>query len=106
LRTSFVLILALSNCSHNPTIPVWNGKIYTGDPEQQALVRSQEHEVIPASSEKFRHMKAMTDEDLRSFYQTYVLGCKEWWPNIELKPLAEQPEIKREVEEALKKEAQ
>jgi hypothetical protein len=28
----------------------------------------------------------MSQEDFKSFYETYVLGCKEWKTEIELRP--------------------
>lgn len=81
---SVTLTALLFSCGHamNTQIPAWNGKLYAGDSKNQGLSRPQEHEFIPASDPKFDAMIAMTDEDFKSFYRTYVLGCRDWKPGI------------------------
>lgn len=40
--------------------------------------RKQDNESISSDSDAFDSMIGMSDEDFRSFYTTYVLGCKDW----------------------------
>lgn len=75
-------LLMLAACNPKP-IPIWNGKLYVGNKETRSLERKQENESISSDSDKFDTMIAMSDEDFRSFYTTYVLGCKDWG-NVQL----------------------
>ena len=73
-----ILLLLLVSCGKPVPIPVWNGKLFVGDSQREGLVRAQSNEFIAANSPEFDKQISMSDEDFRSFYTTYVLGCKEW----------------------------
>lgn len=72
-----LLCLIAAGCAR-PLIPAWRGKIYAGDPEARAVVRRQAGEAIPADDPRFATLRCMTSDDLRRFWETYVLGCREW----------------------------
>lgn len=76
------LLLGNSNCAHKP-IPEWNGKIYAHDGAGN-IVRKQAGEVISCESSEAKKQMAMTWNDFQSFYETYVLGCKEWKNGIKM----------------------
>lgn len=81
-RSSLLLLLLCLGCVGK--VPVWDGKIYAGDHQRQAVVRAQENEIIMTSDPRFSGGVWMTYEDLRSFYELYVLGCKEWKSDVKL----------------------
>lgn len=78
-----LLILSINGCSSGP-IPRWDGKIWAGDSQRQSIRRSQANEEIKASDPEFDKYLAISYSDFRSFYDTYVLGCKEWRPELNL----------------------
>lgn len=65
-------------------MPRWDGKIWAGDSARSSIRRAQENQEIKASDPAFDSYMAMTYEDFRSLYATYVLGCKEWRPGIQM----------------------
>ena len=73
----YLFLLCILSCSA-PPIPEWNGKLYVGNSTSRALERRQDNESIPSDSPVFDDMIAMSSDDFRSFYSTYVLGCSEW----------------------------
>jgi hypothetical protein len=79
-----IVALLLVSCSKPKPIPIWNGKLFVGDSQRQGLSRAQSNEFISADSEEFDHFIAMSDEDFRSFYTTYVLGCQSWGKKTKL----------------------
>jgi len=87
LKSCFVSsLLLLAACKD---IPVWNGKIWIGDSTNLAITRIDETDArvyIFANDTRFDSYVAMSQEDFKSFYETYVLGCKEWKTEIELRP--------------------
>lgn len=80
LFTLFFLV----SCGDPKPIPVWNGKLFVGDSQRQGLSRAQSGEFISADSEQFDKYIAMSSEDFRSFYTTYVLGCQSWGQGTKL----------------------
>lgn len=94
--TRIVLLgtLALAGCQTAPLIPAWQGKLYRGDSRTRAAVRQSKGvitESIPSDSPGFDGLRCMTGEDLRRFWQAYVLGCKEWYGDRVLMPEAGAP---------------
>ena len=73
-----LLLISIGGCSHG-SIPRWDGKLYAGDSKRVGVTRAQSEEFISASDPKFDGGLWMSYADFRSFYSTYVLGCKEWW---------------------------
>jgi hypothetical protein len=62
----------------NVEIPEWHGKLYAGDSKRAAVVRGQADEVISCRARVFDEFICMTGSDFQSFYDTYVLSCKDW----------------------------
>ncbi len=86
---SAVVLLALSFACKTAPIPKWDGEIYTGDPVKEAMVREQAGEVIKANSPEFKQLMGMKWKGPRGFegfYQTYILGCKEWKSGVQMIP--------------------
>lgn len=79
-----ITLMFLVSCSNPKPIPVWNGKLFVGDSLKIGISRAQSGEFIPADSEAFDKYIAMSDEDFRSFYTTYVLGCQSWGKDTKL----------------------
>lgn len=73
-----LLLLVLLNSSCSTPIPKWDGKLYAGDPAHDGVTRAQANETISCQAPEFNQMICMTMADFRSFYATYVLGCKDW----------------------------
>ena len=71
-----LLLLALSSC--NAIIPKWDGKLWAGSSADKAIDRSQTKERIDCGDKAFDDYVCMSYEDFQSFYETYVLGCKQW----------------------------
>lgn len=72
------LPIILIGCGLKP-IPVFTGKIYSLDVENQAIVRAQEGEVLPIESlDDSSGYIVMTGRDFELFVNTYVTNCKEW----------------------------
>jgi hypothetical protein len=84
MKSALLAILLLTSCAKPKPIPVWNGKLFVGDSQRQGLSRAQSGEFIAADSEEFDKYIAMSDEDFRSFYTTYVLGCQSWGKGTKL----------------------
>ena len=79
-----LLLLFLMACACNE-VPIWNGKVYValnkdedGQPIEPVIARKQSEEYIYPLDEAFHTMKCMSDEDFRSFVETYVNGCQKW----------------------------
>ena len=70
-------ILSLGGCAHGE-IPKWNGKIWAGDSSRAGIARAQDAEFIAANDPAFDSYLAMSFDDFRSFYTTYVLSCERW----------------------------
>jgi hypothetical protein len=83
MKFVFTLFILVS-CTNPKPIPIWNGKLFVGDSTKMGLSRAQSGEFVPADSEEFNKYIAMSDEDFRSFYTTYVLGCKSWGKDTKL----------------------
>jgi hypothetical protein len=86
-KTCFILSLLGLNqaaCISTKPIPRWEGKIWAGDSERASIRRAQENEEILASDPRFNEYLALTYKDFRSFYATYVLGCKQWRAGIKM----------------------
>lgn len=81
-----LLVLSCTSCGHAP-IPVWTGKIWAGDSLDAGIRRSQDKQFIAANSKYFDQYMAMTYVDFKSFYKTYVLGCKDWGIAAPMEPL-------------------
>lgn len=60
------------------SIPRWEGKIYAGDSGNAAISRAQSNEVISCASPEVDKFICMTGDDFKSFYDTYILGCRQW----------------------------
>jgi hypothetical protein len=82
-------------------VPEWNGKIYAGDSRRGGVSRSQSGEFISASDPSFDQGLWMTYADFRSFYSTYVLGCKEWREGVASVSLSDQFQKYSEVIERM-----
>lgn len=82
-KTSLILLLSLSACVSGPT-PRWDGKIWAGDSARSSIRRAQENAEIKAGDPAFDNYMAMSYEDFRSFYSTYVLGCAQWRQGIQM----------------------
>lgn len=81
IRNQLLLVLLLGSvmgCSHGGPVPKWDGKIWDANHEVAGIRRTQDNEVILATDPAFDAYIAMSAADFRSFYTTYVLGCKEW----------------------------
>lgn len=81
LSLSLPVLTGIASCAHNRPIPKWEGEIYTGKPSLGAVVRMQSNEVILATDPQFKDFMAMRwkgPHGFEGFYETYVLGCKEW----------------------------
>lgn len=76
-----ISLLSFTSCVHGQ-IPAWNGKLWAGDSARGGITRAQSGEHIDATDPLFDGYIAMSYEDFRSFYATYVLGCKEWYPGM------------------------
>lgn len=72
------VLIFMQSCTKPKPIPVWNGKLYIGNSLTRSLERAQDNDSIPSDSAKFDKMIAMSDEDFKMFYTTYVLGCRSW----------------------------
>lgn len=48
------------------------------------MERKQDNEVIYADSPDFDNMIGMTGEDFASFVDTYVNGCAQWKPGVQI----------------------
>lgn len=83
----FLIPLLLTSCQG--TIPVWKGKIYAGDPRLGAIVRMQENEIISCQDVRFSGFTCMSYLDFKSFYETYVLGCKKWKSGMKMMTVVE-----------------
>jgi hypothetical protein len=72
-------------------IPTWDGEIYVGVPEHDAIerVQSTTQPSISCQEEQFRGYLCMSAEDFESFIQTYVYGCKQWRGGVDTKPAYE-----------------
>jgi len=70
------LVASVSAC--RTTIPRWDGKIYAGDSANAGVSRKQSEEIIRCDSPAIDEMLCMSGVDFKSFYETYVLGCKTW----------------------------
>jgi hypothetical protein len=81
---SLSLSLTSTGCISTKPVPKWEGKLWAGDSERAAIRRSQSNEEILASDPRFDGFLAMTYADFRSFYATYVLGCKQWRQGIKM----------------------
>lgn len=84
LTAALVLILMASSCTIFLPQPQWNGKLWAGDSANVGISRSQSDEFIEASDPLFDEYLAMSYEDFRSFYTTYVLGCKQWKTGVKM----------------------
>lgn len=84
MKWTLLALLLVSACGKPKPIPVWNGKLFVGDSQRLGLSRSQSGEFVAADSKEFDKYIAMSDEDFRSFYTTYVLGCESWGKNTKL----------------------
>lgn len=80
---SLLLLLSIASCSSGP-IPKWNGEIYAGDSAHDGVTREQEHEFISARDPKFDQGVWISYANFRTFYSTYVLGCKQWRSGISM----------------------
>lgn len=89
LKICSILLLSLSSCAGGGPIPAWSGKIWAGDSSRSSIRRSQENQEIKASDPLFDSYMAMSYEDFRSFYATYVLGCKQWRDGIQMMDASE-----------------
>lgn len=81
LSLSIPFLGGVASCSHNQQIPRWEGEIWAGKPSLGAIVRAQANDVILATDPQFKDFMAMRwkgPNGFEGFYETYVLGCKEW----------------------------
>lgn len=76
--TLAILALASLITACRTSIPRWDGKIYAGDSANAGISRKQSNEVIRCDSPAIDEMLCMSGADFKSFYETYVLGCKTW----------------------------
>ena len=79
--------LLASSCKSGP-IPRWDGKLYAGDSAREGVTRAQDPDpvtnFVSAKDPKFDTGLWMTYADFRSFYATYILGCKKWEPGVKM----------------------
>lgn len=73
-----IVIVALSSvgCITNP--PYWGGKLWSGDSDRGSIRRAQDNEEMDCKAPEFNGYICMSPEDMQTFYNTYVLGCKQW----------------------------
>jgi len=79
-----LLLFPLLSCCGpklNTKIPSYDGKIWAGDSQKAAIVRTQENQAISCSEAQFQGYLCFSPTDFVLFYQTYVLGCRAWSEN-------------------------
>lgn len=77
--TLAVMLLAASvTASCRTVIPRWDGKIFAGDSANSGISRKQSNEVIRCDAPEIDTYICMSGDDFKSFYETYILGCKSW----------------------------
>jgi hypothetical protein len=59
-------------------IPSAELKWWSGSSKDQAIVRSQDLATIGCKDPKFDQYVCLSYSSLRTFVETYTLGCKEW----------------------------
>jgi hypothetical protein len=79
-----LLALALGSCAMaKPKRPDWHGKLWAGDSGRGGISRAQAGEHISATDPLFDEYLALSYADFREFYRIYVLGCKQWHPDVQ-----------------------
>lgn len=99
-----LLLLLINSCSSGQ-LPKWSGEIWAGDSKNAGITRAQANQTIKATDPAFDKYLAISYDDFRSFYATYVLGCKEWKPGLNMMTNAEAYDRFRVVFEELQQEA-
>ena len=79
-RVFFAIISALVflDCT---AAPKWYGKLYAGDSKNTQIIykdKSGKEIIIKCDDIKFDDYLCMSYLDFKLFYETYILGCKEW----------------------------
>lgn len=74
--------MGVTSCSQ--PIPKWEGKIWAGDSATSSIQRKQDNEAIACANGAFDDYMCMSYADFQSFYETYILGCKEWNTSLPL----------------------
>lgn len=78
---SLFLLLGITSCASGP-VPKWDGKIYMGDSAKDGVTHGETNEFISARDPAFDQGVWISRSDMRSFYDTYVLGCEKWRSGI------------------------
>ena len=80
---SLGLLLLLSGCGQARLTgtPIWNGKIWAGDPDHGQVIRAQDPppNTISAFDPKFKDGIWMSYADLSCMYFSFVNNCKDWF---------------------------
>jgi hypothetical protein len=104
-------LLSLLSCASGP-IPKWDGDLWVGDSKRAAVVRKDAlpdgtvHETVkPATDPSFDKGMWISYNDFRSFYATYVLGCRQWKKGIPMMTAQEALARFRPVIEDMEREA-
>lgn len=74
--TALAAALAISSCNAKP--PKWHGKIWAGDSRTQTIQRGQDAEEIACFDPRFDGYMCISYADFKTFYDTFVLGCRSW----------------------------
>lgn len=100
LALSLVLV-GFGSCSS--PIPRWDGEIFAGSHKDGGIVRRQAGQVIKGDDpqiDEFMAMRWKGPNGFEGFYETYVLGCKEWKKGV---PVMSLQEAAVQLEEAKEK---
>lgn len=75
----FVTVLVASiTAGCRASIPRWDGKLYAGDSANSGISRKQSGEIIRCDAPEVDTFICMSGDDFKSFYETYILGCRQW----------------------------
>ncbi len=86
-----ILAMALITSCATPLIPSWQGTLYQGDPVVRAMVAPSHGLIVYPQDPAFGDLVAMSFEDFRAFWVTYVLGCRTWANDKIMIPKVETP---------------
>lgn len=78
LILAVMLLVGATSSSCRTSIPRWDGKLYAGDSANSGISRKQSNEVIRCDAPEIDAYICMSGDDFKSFYDTYILGCKQW----------------------------
>ena len=98
MKYSIVFLMLIVGCIA-PEFPKWDGKWYAGNHEEGLIIYKEtickndkcvdKVDIIKTSDERFSDYVCLTYEDLDSFMETYIVGCKEWKAGTKMKKYRE-----------------